>query len=163
MGLDVAAAFDKLAPKRIAQQLAARGAMPAQVAAVLCETVGARVQPRFGEVLGLWTEFATGVRQGAARSPEVWNHVVCGPVEAARRRMDEACGPSAGWSAELSRWELLLWADNLFVVADSWEVVARSRAYEETLLTINFDLSPRSLEELANAHAGEPTIEPTTP
>lgn len=120
VGLDVAGAFDNCAPKRTAQQPGTRGATPAQVAAVFRETIGARVQPRVGEVRGPWTELATGIRQGAARSPHVWNHAVCGPLEAARRCMDETLGPPVKWSAELSRWGLLLWADNLFFVVDSW-------------------------------------------
>lgn len=62
-------------------------------------------------------------------------------------------GPSVGWSAELSQWGLLLWADKLLVVSDTWEqALARCRAYEERLAGIDLKLSPGSLEALANVN-----------
>lgn len=52
------------------------GATIFQVAAILLELVGARVQPRIGQV--------REVLQGGPRSLELWNHILTGPLPKAQ-------------------------------------------------------------------------------
>lgn len=113
LSLDVEAAFDSLRPAQVATQLYTRGASPTHVAVLLREAAGARVMPRIGGVKGRWQELEKGFRQGAAGSPEAWNHTVAGPLEAAPDRVESTLGPAIPWSAKLSRWGLLVWTDIL--------------------------------------------------
>lgn len=53
-------------------------------------------------------------------------------------------GPAIPWIAKLSRWSILLWADNLYLaVGNGGEALARGRAYEAALPTIDLGFSHR--------------------
>lgn len=71
LSIDVHATLDCLALRHVAEQLWARGATAAQVAVVLRERVGVRVQPRVGPIRGPWQTLEKGTRQGGARSLEL--------------------------------------------------------------------------------------------
>lgn len=64
VSIGVRAAFGSLIPSHVARQLGSHGATRLQVAAVLREMVGARVQPRMGQVRGGgWRTMERGVLQ----------------------------------------------------------------------------------------------------
>lgn len=92
--------------------------------------------------------------QGAARSPEAWNHTIAGPLADACARIDGILRPAIPWSAEFSRWSLLLWAGNLSIFAVTWQQGdARGRAYEVACREVSLGISPWSVKAAAKDHA----------
>lgn len=113
----------------------------AQIAAVLREAVGAKVQRRDRGAMG---RVAEGLQTGSRAQP---GHLECG---------DPTRGPAIPWSAEVAEWSLLVWADILFVVSASWDDAwARARA-SEALAKIHLFFSAGSLQAMGNRAAGPP-------
>lgn len=81
------------------------------------------------------------------------NHTVAGPLEAARARVEGILGHAMPWSAELSRWSLLIRVDKMHIVAASWQK-AEVRAFESVLRAAGLVIPPRSVEAAVNDHAG---------
>lgn len=150
--MDVQGAFEAMLLDKVGEQLHSRGATPCQVAAVLWQMVGVRVRPTVAGVEGPWVDIHRGARQGEARSPMCWNHLVVGPLEKARAEMDREW-LAAERSSEISQWSLLVWADNLFVLSSSWHGLQhRCRAF----LSLELPLSAKSLQVLPNASTPDP-------
>lgn len=76
--------FSCLVPRHVAEQLVAHGATAAQVAVVLRERAGVRVQPTVGDVAGAWRPLDEKAKQGGTRSCEFWSHTIAGPLHAAQ-------------------------------------------------------------------------------
>lgn len=151
--LDIEGAFDAMRLEHVAPAIAARGAPPQLVAAIVREQLDQRSTPCVASRHGGSFVRERGCRQGAPRTPALWNHFLAGPMERLTQRWQDR-GPSVAWSAEFSRFPLLVWADNFYVIAsDAAELHRRVNELAEALQAISLAFSTDSLEVLVGEAA----------
>lgn len=98
-------------------------------------------------------------RQGSPATPFLWTQLLAGPLAAVQDQW-RGKGPDIAWTPDVAGVALLVWADNVFVVACLW-AQARERMAEVSRVVRELGLrfSDSSLEVLANEFAGEGTLE----
>lgn len=159
LSIGVPAAVDCLVPRHATDQLHTLGASLAQVAAVLREMVGARAQPRVGNVTGPWQTLEKGTRQVGSRSPELWSHAIAGPLHSAHEHV-EALRRSPGLrSSPVSRCWSGRTTSSLCPQVGRTVSSGRARAYEAALAGLDLTISPSSVETKATESVPAPEEE----
>ena len=154
VSLDVDAAFDSVSAEVLADCLAERGARPASVAAALREHVGLRCSPVLACAEGDPVELKRGMRQGGPRTPTAWNHITASCIDTAAAQWQSRDRPALRWAPELERHSILVWADNIFIVADDpQEVERRARDLERAFASKRLRFGDASLHALSNRFA----------
>ena len=149
--LDVEGAFDAMRAELLGAELEQRGAPASAVEAILAEMVGMEVTTQFAGSSAPPFFPRRGARQGGPKSPAAWNNFVAGKIEDLERSWGD--DPAIKWVdvPELQRAGLFVWADNLFVVSDSWDkLCVRLREVEAKFGELDLRFSTSSLEVLAS-------------
>eukprot|EP00974_Lingulodinium_polyedra_P051143 4918827-Lingulodinium_polyedra.AAC.1 len=92
-----------------------------------------------------------GGRQGGPCTPLAWNYHIDGAVQAAMADAALA-GPALSWAEALEPFSVLVWADNVYLVADSRETAQfRVGCLEQRFDELGLRFSAESLEVLGNS------------
>jgi hypothetical protein len=156
VSVDVRAAFDNVTVELLGEVLADRGAPPVLVFAAIRELANLTAVPLLAAAEAQPVPFAGGP-QGRPRVPSAWSHILAWILEPEVRAWQadaEEGRPSIFWCPEWQAFSLQVWADNLFLVADSVQLAAsRARAVEARLAAFGIGLGSDSLEILVNEAA----------
>jgi len=120
--MDVEKAFDAMQHDLFAESLTFRGAPPELALAWLREHLSMQVQVNVAGCETDWLSMAVGGRQGGSRTPRAWNHImmcVLDDVDAELVGQPRALW----WAPELEEMPILIWADNVYILASNVEVL----------------------------------------
>lgn len=92
--VDVQSAFDRIRPTLAATAVSERGAHPSHVAALLWEVLPATAVPHLAGVVGDPFHMGRGGRQGAPRTPALWDQYISGCLQACHAAWAARGGPT---------------------------------------------------------------------
>ena len=118
ISMDVASAFDSVRADILGDVLLQRGASAFSAAAVVRENLELRCRPCLGHTPCDSLSLDVGLRQGGPRTPSGWNQLVAFSVEELLQ-LWSARSPAVCWAPEWKPFEILMWADNIFLVTSS--------------------------------------------
>ena len=148
--LDVEAAFDKMRGVHVGRELRACGGSALLVHSIVDDMLAAVGKPCLGTVEGGVFAYQRGARQGAPRTPRLWNYMLARVLDQVGRRCREEA-PAFPDAPELEPWSILVWADNIFVMATTAIALRRRvEALEAGLRGLDLTFSTSSLEQLRN-------------
>ena len=97
-----------------------------------------------------------GMRQGGPRTPSGWNQVMAVLVE--ELLLWAPRGPAVSWAPEWKPFEILIWADNIFLVLSSViDIVQRTQDIEHVFGKKQLCFNQKSLEILPSKNAEKET------
>lgn len=143
-----------MSPALAAESLREEGAHPAHIAAMHEGMVGVRCRPRLGWVEGDLVPLEVGVRQGGPRTPSLWNSVLALAVNRLLQKRATADDGAVAWCPAASESSLLLWAENIFLMAsDAGVVQKRTTDIRGEFAALRLGFHEHSLEFVASAAA----------
>ena len=116
--MDVASAFDSVSAQVLGDVLLERGATVTTVAAPVRENLDLSARPCMGFTKSIPFKLEVGVRQGGPRTPSGWNQVMAVLIEELSL-LWAGRAPAVCWAPECKPFEILVWADNIFLVSSS--------------------------------------------
>jgi hypothetical protein len=156
VSVDVAAAFDNVSPELLGEALERRRAPHCLAFAAMRELSNLLAEPTLAGATAAPLPFAGGP-QGRPRVPSSWSHIlvfILAPLVEQWSNEAAEGEPSLFWSPEWQESTLLVWADNIFILADSPQKGAlRARQVEQHLNRWGIQLGGDSLEWLVNEAA----------
>ena len=151
--MDVASAFDSVSPQVLGDVLLERGATVTSAAAVVRENLDLAARPCMGFTKSLPFNLEVGMRQGGPRTPSGWNQVMAVLVEELLM-LWALRGPAVSWAPEWKPFEILIWADNIFLVSSSViDIVQRTQDIEHVFGKKQLCFNQKSLEILPSKNA----------
>ena len=130
VSMDVASAFDSVSAQVLGDVLLERSATVATVAAAVRENLDLSARPCMGFTKCPPFNLEVGMRQGGPRTPSGWNQVMAVLVEELLLLWANR-GPAVSWAPEWKAFEMLIWADNIFLVSSSIiDIVQRTQDIE---------------------------------
>ena len=153
VSMDVASAFDSVGAQVLRDVLLERGATVISAAAAVRENLDLCARPCMGFTKSPPFNLDVGMRQGGPRTPSGWNQVMAVLIEellllwASRR-------PAVSWAPEWKPFEILVWADNIFLVSSSIiDIVQRTQDIEHVFGKKQLCFNQKSLEILPSKNA----------
>ena len=130
VSMDVASAFDSVSAQVLGDVLLERSATVTTVAAAVRENLDLSARPCMGFTKCPPFNLEVGMRQGGPRTPSGWNQVMAVLVEELLLLWANR-GPAVSWAPEWKAFEMLIWADNIFLVSSSIiDIVQRTQDIE---------------------------------
>ena len=146
--------FDSVRAEILGDVLPERGASAFSATAVVRENLEFRCRPCLGHTQCAPLNLDVGMRQGGPRTPSGWNQLVAFLVEELLQLWNDR-SPAVSWAAEWKPFELLVWADNIFLVASSVaEAGKRTQEIANIFGKKKLLFNPGSLEILPSVAAG---------
>ena len=153
VSMDVASAFDSVSAQLLGDVLLERGATVTTVAAAVRENLDLSARPCMGFTKGSPFDLEVGMRQGGPRTPCGWNQVMAVLVEELLLLWANR-GPAVSWAPEWKPFEMLIWADNIFLVSSSIiDIVQRTQDIEHVFGKKELCFNQKSLEILPSKNA----------
>ena len=153
--MDVKSAFDEVLVEPAAAALRFNGAPEEYTAAIVRDMLGNTGHPSMGHFTGPAFRFEKGARQGAPRTPSLWNCMMNHLITEARGRWAASSGDlprMVHWSEEVDEHHLLIWADNIYWMASSLDALQkRVQDVARGFSRAGLSFSPESLELLGNS------------
>ena len=155
VSMDVATAFDSVSAQVLGDVLLERGATISSVAAAVRENLDLSARPCMGNTKSPPFRLEVGMRQGGPRTPSGWNQVMAVLVEEllllwANKK------PAVSWAPEWKPFEILVWADNIFLVSSSIiDIVQKTQDIEHVFGKKDLYFNQKSLEILPSKSAEE--------
>ena len=118
VSMDVASAFDSVSAQVLGNVLLERGATIISAAAAVRENLELSARPCLGFTKSASFRLVVGMRQGGPRTPSGWNQVMVVLIEELLQ-LWAGRAPAVSWAPEWMPFEILVWADNLFLVSSS--------------------------------------------
>ena len=118
VSMDVASAFDSVSAQVLGDVLLERGATTISAAAAVRENLELRARPCLGFTKSASFSLDVGMRQGGPRTPSGWKQVMAVLIEELLQ-LRAGRAPAASWAPEWMPFEILVWADNIFLVSSS--------------------------------------------
>ena len=116
--MDVASAFDSVSARVLGDVLLERGATTISAAAAVRENLELRARPCLGFTKSIPFRLDVGMRQGGPRTPSGWNQVMAVLIEELSL-LRAGRAPAVSWAPEWLPFEIMVWADNTFLVSSS--------------------------------------------
>ena len=157
--MDIKQAFDYMRPGTCYDTLINRGASPELALAWLREHVDMVGYINLAGIPGASpVPLGRGCRQGGARTPVCWNHLMAAMLDYASSLPDWPVGSSVAWLDEedhqLEAWGESLWADNFFLVSSCPQKIrSRAECLREAAEHFGLEFGDDSLELVANERA----------
>ena len=146
--MDVATAFDSVSAQVLVDVLLERGATIATVAAAVRENLDLSARPCMGYTQSPPFRLEVGMRQGGPRTPSGWNQVMAVLIEELLLLWANK-EPAVSWAPEWKPFEILVWADNIFLVSSSIiDIVQRTQDIEHVFGKKDLCFNQKSLEIL---------------
>ena len=153
VSMDVASAFDSVSAQVLGDVPLERGATVTTVAAAVRENLDLSARPCMGFTKGSPFDLEVGMRQGGPRTPCGWNQVMAVLVEELLLLWANR-GPAVSWAPEWKPFEMLIWADNIFLVSSSIiDIVQRTQDIEHVFGKKELCFNQKSLEILPSKNA----------
>ena len=119
VSMDVASAFDSVSAQVLGDVLLERGATTIiSAAAAVRENLELCARPCMGFTKSIPFKLDVGMRQGGPRTPSGWNQVMAVLIEELSL-LWAGRAPAVCWAPEWKPFEILVWADNIFLVSSS--------------------------------------------
>ena len=118
VSMDVASAFDSVSAQVLGDVLLERGATIISAAAAVRENLELCARPCMGFTKSPPFNLEVGMRQGGPRTPSGWNQVMAVLVEELSL-LWAGRASAVSWAPEWKPFEILVWADNIFLVSSS--------------------------------------------
>ena len=118
ISMDMASAFDSVRADILGDVLLERGASAFSAAAVVRENLELRCRPCLGHTQCAPICLDVGLRQGGPRTPSGWNQLMGFLVDELLQNWSDR-PPAVSWAPEWKPFEILVWADNIFLVTSS--------------------------------------------
>ena len=118
VSMDVASAFDWVSAHLLGDVLLERGATTISAAAAVRENLELRARPCLGFTRSASFSLDVGMKQGGPRTPSGWNQVMAVLIEELLQ-LWAGRAPAVSWAPEWMPFEILVWADNIFLVSSS--------------------------------------------
>ena len=153
VSMDVASAFDSVSAQVLGDVLLERGATTISAAAAVRENLELCARPCMGFTESPPFNLDVGMRQGGPRTPSGWNQVMAVLIEElsllwAGRAL------AVSWAPEWKPFEILVWADNTFLVSSSIiDIVQRTQDIEHVFGKRDLRFNQKSLEILPSKTA----------
>ena len=153
VSMDVASAFDSVSAQVLGDVLLERGATTISAGAAVRENLELRARTCSGFTKSIPFRLDVGMRQGGPRTPSGWNQVMAVLIEELSL-LWAGRAPAVSRAPEWMPFEILVWADNIFLVSSSIADV-RKRTQEIAHVFGKRDLrfNQRSLEILPSQTA----------
>ena len=153
VSMDVASAFDSVSAQVLGDVLLERGATTISAAAVVRENLELRARPCLGFTKSASFSLDVGMRQGGPRTPSGWNQVMAVLVEELLQ-LWAGRAPAVSWAPEWVPFEILVWADNIFLVSSSIiDIVKRTQEIADVFGKRGLRFNQSSLEILPSKKA----------
>ena len=153
VSMDVASAFDSVSAQVLGDVLLERGATTISAAAVERENLELRARPSLGFTKSASFSLDVGMRQGGPRTPSGWNQVMAVLVEELLQ-LWAGRAPAVSWAPEWVPFEILVWADNIFLVSSSIiDIVKRTQEIADVFGKRGLRFNESSLEILPSKKA----------
>ena len=136
LNLDVQTAFDSMDHVRIVRALKKEGWREEAVLQVQADLTELRARASVRGVSATeWVDYRHGGRQGGADTPALWRSLLDSVLRPCVRAWEEAgLGHRHGAPGEEMSLQLLVWADNVWILGRSWsEAALMARAATEHL------------------------------
>ena len=157
VSMDVASAFDSVSAQVLGDVLLERGATVTSAAAVVRENLDLAARPCMGFTKSPPFNLDVGMRQGGPRTPSGWNQVMAVLVEELLL-LWALRGPAVSWAPEWKPFEILIWADNIFLVSSSViDIVQRTQDIEHVFGKKQLCFNQKSLEIFPSKNAEKET------
>ena len=154
ISMDVASAFDSAGAGILGDVLLERGASAFSATAVVRENLELRCRPCLGHTQCAPLNLDVGMRQGGPRTPSGWNQLVAFLVEELLQLWNDR-SPAVSWAPEWKPFEILAWADNIFLVTSSVaEAGKRTQEIANVFGKKKLLFNPGSLEILPSVAPG---------
>ena len=155
VSMDVATAFDSVSAQVLGDVLLERGATITTVAAAVRENLDLSARPCMGYTKSPPFRLEVGMRQGGPRTPSGWNQVMAVLIEELLLLWANK-EPSVSWAPEWKPFEILVWADNIFLVSSSIiDIVQKTQDIEHVFGKKDLCFNQKSLEILPSKSAEE--------
>ena len=153
VSMDVASAFDSVSAQVLGDVLLERGATVTTVAAAVRENLDLSARPCMGFTKSPPFNLEVGMRQGGPRTPSGWNQVMAVLIEELLLLWANK-GPAVSWAPEWKPFEILVWADNIFLVSSSViDIVQKTQDIEHVFGKKDLCFNQKSLENLPSKNA----------
>ena len=155
VSMDVATAFDSVSVQVLGDVLLERGGTITTVAAAVRENLDLSARPCMGYTKSPPFRLEVGMRQGGPRTPSGWNQVMAVLIEELLLLWANK-EPSVSWAPEWKPFEILVWADNIFLVSSSIiDIVQKTQDIEHVFGKKDLCFNQKSLEILPSKSAEE--------
>ena len=118
VSMDVASAFDSVSAQVLGGVLLERGATVTTVAAAVRENLELRARPCLGFTKSAPVQIGRGCETGRPKNTIRWNQVMAVLIEELSQ-LWAGRAPTVSWAPEWVPFEILVWADNIFLVSSS--------------------------------------------
>ena len=153
VSMDVASAFDSVSAQVLGDVLLERGATVISATAAVRENLDLRARPCMGFTESPPFKLDVGMRQGGPRTPSDWNQVMAVLIEELLL-LWAGRGPAVSWAPEWKPFEILVWADNIFLVSSSIiDIVQRTQDIANVFGKRDLRFNQKSLEILSSKTA----------
>ena len=155
VSMDVATAFDSVSAQVLGDVLLVRGATITTVAAAVREKLDLSARPCMGNTKSPPFRLEVGMRQGGPRTPSGWNQVMAVLIEELLLLWANK-EPAVSWAPEWKPFEILVWADNIYLVSSSIiDIVQKTQDIEHVFGKKDLCFNQKSLEILPSKSAEE--------
>ena len=132
-----------------------RGATVTSAAAVVREILDLSARPCMGNTKSPPFRLEVGMRQGGPKTPSGWTQVMAVLVEELLLLWANK-EPAVSWAPEWKPFEILFWADNIFLVSSSIiDIVQKTQDIEHVFGKKDLCFNQKSLEILPSKSAEE--------
>ena len=153
VSMNVASAFDSVSAQVLGDVLLERGATVISATAAVRENLDLRARPCMGFTKSPPFNLDVGMREGGPRTPSGWNQVMAVLIEELLL-LWAGRGPAVSWAPEWKPFEILVWADNIFLVSSSIiDIVQRTQDIEHVFGKRDLCFNQKSLEILPSKTA----------